>query len=180
MQVDIRDMGLIPGLGRSPGGGHGNPLQYSCLENPMDRGIWWTTIPRIAESRKTEVTYHTHKHYLHPTYSFDVLSFMYLVPLSFLNYIEKKVTIYEIARFIEKQQIFIWVLKKLFKNFQRHFWQKSYQHPSAFKISPVYTLIHTHKEPEFVTLLGNNDHDLSQRYFCHIWFSIIHILSNKS
>ena len=37
------DMGLIPGLGRSPGGGHGNPLQYSCLENPMDRGAWWAT-----------------------------------------------------------------------------------------------------------------------------------------
>ena len=35
---DIKDAGLIPGLGRSPGGGHGNPLQYSCLENPMDRG----------------------------------------------------------------------------------------------------------------------------------------------
>jgi len=35
---DVRDMGLISGLGRSPGGGHGNPLQYSCLENPMDRG----------------------------------------------------------------------------------------------------------------------------------------------
>ena len=35
---DIRDVGLIPGWGRSPGGGHGNPLQYSCLENPMDRG----------------------------------------------------------------------------------------------------------------------------------------------
>ena len=37
---DLRDMGTIPGLGRSPGGGHGNPLQYSCLENPMDRGAW--------------------------------------------------------------------------------------------------------------------------------------------
>ena len=37
---DIRDIGLIPGLGRSPGGGHGNPLQYSCLENPWDRGAW--------------------------------------------------------------------------------------------------------------------------------------------
>ena len=35
---DIKDKGLIPGSGRSPGGGHGNPLQYSCLENPMDRG----------------------------------------------------------------------------------------------------------------------------------------------
>ena len=49
MQIDIRDVGLIPRLGRSPGGGHGNLLQYSCLENPMDRGIWWTTIHRIAK-----------------------------------------------------------------------------------------------------------------------------------
>ena len=40
---DIRDMGSIPGLGRSPGGGHGNPLQYSCLDNPMDGGVWWAT-----------------------------------------------------------------------------------------------------------------------------------------
>ena len=37
------DLALIPGLGRSPGGGHGHPLQYSCLENPMDRGAWWVT-----------------------------------------------------------------------------------------------------------------------------------------
>ena len=37
---DVRDGGLTPELGRSPGGGHGNPLQYSCLENPMDRGAW--------------------------------------------------------------------------------------------------------------------------------------------
>ena len=37
---DVRDLGSIPGSGRSPGGGHGNPLQYSCLENPMDRGTW--------------------------------------------------------------------------------------------------------------------------------------------
>ena len=40
----------IPGLGRSPGGGHGNPLQYSCLENPMDRGAWWATVPGVAKS----------------------------------------------------------------------------------------------------------------------------------
>ena len=38
---DIRDVGLTPGSGRSPAGGHNNPLQYSCLENPMDRGAWW-------------------------------------------------------------------------------------------------------------------------------------------
>ena len=41
---DIRDMGSIPELGRSPGGGHDNSLQYSCLENPMDRGAWWATV----------------------------------------------------------------------------------------------------------------------------------------
>ena len=39
--VDLKDAGLIPGLGRSAGGEHGNPLQYSCLENPMNRGAWW-------------------------------------------------------------------------------------------------------------------------------------------
>ena len=48
---DVRDMGSIPRLGRSPGGGSGNPLQCSCLENTMDRGIWWATVHRGAESR---------------------------------------------------------------------------------------------------------------------------------
>ena len=48
---DAGDSGLIPGLGRSPGGEHGNPLQYSCLENPMDRGAWWATAHRIAKSQ---------------------------------------------------------------------------------------------------------------------------------
>ena len=48
---DIRDAVPIPGLGRSPGGGHGNLLQYSCLENPMDRGAWWPTIHRVTKSQ---------------------------------------------------------------------------------------------------------------------------------
>ena len=47
---DNRDVGLIPGLGRSPGEGNGNPLQYSCLENPMDRGVWWATVHRATNS----------------------------------------------------------------------------------------------------------------------------------
>ena len=47
---DLRDTGLIPGLGRSPGGGQGNPLQYSCLENPMDRGAWLARIHRVAKN----------------------------------------------------------------------------------------------------------------------------------
>ena len=45
------DPGSIPGSGRSPGEGNGNPLQYSCLDNPMDGGAWWATVHRVAESR---------------------------------------------------------------------------------------------------------------------------------
>ena len=48
---DIRDAVSIPGSGRSLGGGHGNPLQYSCLENPMDRGAWWVTVHGVAKSQ---------------------------------------------------------------------------------------------------------------------------------
>ena len=51
---DIKDAGLISGLGRSPGGGNGNPLQYSCLENPMDRGAWRAAVHKVAESETTE------------------------------------------------------------------------------------------------------------------------------
>ena len=47
---DTGDAGSIPGSGRSPGLGHGNPLQYSCLENLMDRGGWWATVHRVAKS----------------------------------------------------------------------------------------------------------------------------------
>ena len=53
---DIRDSGSIPGLGRPLRGGHGNPLQYSCLENPMDRGAWQATVHRVTESDTTEAT----------------------------------------------------------------------------------------------------------------------------
>ena len=53
---DIRDAGSIPGSGRSPGERNGNPLQYSCLENPMDRGAWQATVHSVTESDTTEVT----------------------------------------------------------------------------------------------------------------------------
>ena len=53
---DVRDTGLIPGSGRSPGGEHGNPFQYSCLENVMDRGAWWAIVHRVTESTTTEAT----------------------------------------------------------------------------------------------------------------------------
>ena len=48
---DIKDSGFIPGSGRSRGGRHGSPLQYSCLENPMDRGAWWAAVHGVAKSR---------------------------------------------------------------------------------------------------------------------------------
>ena len=48
---DVRDVGSIPGSGRSPGGRHDNPFQYSCLEKPMDRGAWQTTVHVVAKSR---------------------------------------------------------------------------------------------------------------------------------
>ena len=51
---DVRDLSPVPGSGRSPGGGNGNPLQYSCLENPMDRGAWWATVHGVVELDMTE------------------------------------------------------------------------------------------------------------------------------
>ena len=51
---DIRDTGLVPGLGRSPGGGNGNPLQYSYVEDPMDKGAWWAIVHSVAESNTSE------------------------------------------------------------------------------------------------------------------------------
>ena len=47
---NIRDVGSIPGLGRSPRGGHGNPLKYSCMENPMEIGVWWAIAQRVTKS----------------------------------------------------------------------------------------------------------------------------------
>ena len=52
------DLGSIPGSGRSPGERHGNPLQYSCLENPMDRGAWWAVVHGVTQS---DTAKHAHK-----------------------------------------------------------------------------------------------------------------------
>ena len=54
------DTASIPGSGRSPGGGHSNPLQYSSLENPMDRGAWWATLHGVTESQTRLRQSHTH------------------------------------------------------------------------------------------------------------------------
>ena len=50
LSANAGDLGFLPGLGRSPGGGNGNPLQYPCLENFMDRGVWWATVHGVAKS----------------------------------------------------------------------------------------------------------------------------------
>ena len=91
--VDIRDMGSIPGLRRSLGGGHGNPLQYSFLENPMDRGAWWANVHSVTESDMTNnlaitslVTIHHHTtipftnftHHQSPFFSEPLICSLYL------------------------------------------------------------------------------------------------------
>ena len=74
-----RDTDLIPGSGRSPGVGNGNPLQYSCLENPMDRGVWQATVygsQRMGHNSAcmwTRAHAHTQTHSLHPYWSVSLL-----------------------------------------------------------------------------------------------------------
>ena len=97
----LRDMGLIPGLGRCPGGGHGNLLQYACLENPMDRGAWWARVHGVAESGTQPKQLSTPPLYFYPIsycISSDILQpeqnqlfFFYLLiilKLSFNQYIQ--------------------------------------------------------------------------------------------
>ena len=65
MHEDAGDVGLIPGWGKSPGGGNGNPLQYPCLGNPMDRGAWWVEVHEVTELDINEHAHtrtHTHTH----------------------------------------------------------------------------------------------------------------------
>ena len=57
--TNAEDTGLIPGSGRSLGGGHGNPLQYSCLENPTNRGAWWVTVHGVAKSQTRLSDFHS-------------------------------------------------------------------------------------------------------------------------
>ena len=68
---------MIPGLGQSFAGGHGNPLQYSCLEDPMDSGAWWARVLRVTESDMTEHT-HTHTHTHTPTFIYATHFFFYI------------------------------------------------------------------------------------------------------
>ena len=81
------DTGLIPGLGRSPGGGHDNPLQFSCLGNPIDRGAWQATVHGVAESDMTEMTEHACSVYVNATFLIHLtFSFPSCVP-EFISYV---------------------------------------------------------------------------------------------
>ena len=72
---DIRDVGSIPGWGRAPGGGHGNPLQYSCRDNPTDRGAWQAMVHRVAKSwtQLKQLSTHTGKPEKSSTVKFSLL-----------------------------------------------------------------------------------------------------------
>ena len=99
---DIRDMGSIPGLGRSPGGGDGNLLQYSCLENPMDRGVWWAAVHRVAKSQTWLRWFSTHTtneayslHRFTDDFHFQFTSFAYLYTvLLYFSFIICKISWY--------------------------------------------------------------------------------------
>ena len=71
---DLRDMGLIPGSGRTPGGVHGNPLQYSCLENPMDRRTWWATDHGFIKNQIRLKQLSIHKH----VFAYYVYTYMFI------------------------------------------------------------------------------------------------------
>ena len=74
---DARDLGSIPGLGKSPGEENGNPLQYSCLGNPMDRGAWWATLHEIMNSwtQMSDYTHtHTHTHWKHQQLNLEMFT----------------------------------------------------------------------------------------------------------
>ena len=81
---DTRDVDSIPGSGRSPGGGDGHLLQYSCLENPVDRGAWWATVHGVTKELDTNKQLYTHTHtHTNTTNRFQEVSGLYTVWSSF-------------------------------------------------------------------------------------------------
>ena len=116
---DATDMGSIPGSGRSPGGGHGNPLQYSCLENPMDRGAWRAIVHGVSKSQ-TQLSTHTctvpfHCMYVpHLLYSFisgrplrlfHVLAVVNNVPMNTGVHVSFQITVFVSFRYIPRSGI---------------------------------------------------------------------------
>ena len=100
-----RDLRSIPGSGRSPGGGNGNPLQSSCLENPMDRGAWWATVHDESDMTEPHIYYTAAPDYIllkKENSSFDVFSFcinIYLYYVLIYVYTHIKYYIYYLLYF---------------------------------------------------------------------------------
>ena len=96
---DIRDAGLVLGSERSPGGRHGNPLQCSCLENPMDRGAWQATVHRIAKSQTQLKRFRMHdylkgriiNHFYFLVFFFCLSIFLHVNMCYFLDFLIKKI-----------------------------------------------------------------------------------------
>ena len=80
------DLGSVPGLGISPGGGNGNPLQYSCLENPMDRGAWWATVMESQSDTTEQLRMHTQYEHFHicSNHELDIPFHLLFVSISFI------------------------------------------------------------------------------------------------
>ena len=89
MQVDVRDVGSIPRSGRSPGGWHGNLLQYSCLENSMDRGAWTATVHRVAESRTwlKQLSTHARTYFIYNHFLLCKIYFAYYIRIYMKVYV---------------------------------------------------------------------------------------------
>ena len=76
LPASAEDLDLIPGSGRSPGGEHGNLLQYPCLENPMDKGAWWVTVHRASELDTTETAEHSTAYSTGKSTQYSALTYM--------------------------------------------------------------------------------------------------------
>ena len=108
---DVRDAGSVPGLGRSPRGGHGNPLQYSCLENAMDRGAWEATVHGVAKSQaqlSTHTHTHTHTHTQHTVWAEHCENLKGLI-FGLLEFLQSK----HIGRYIYKFNIRVYHMDKI-------------------------------------------------------------------
>ena len=90
---DERDLGSVLGLGRSPGGGHGNPLQYPCLVNPVDRGAWWAPVHGVAKSQTPLKQFNMHACHASMLSLKNILIFSYIKRV---HYYTKKATILEL------------------------------------------------------------------------------------
>ena len=129
---DTGDAGLIPRSGRSPGGGNSNPLQYSCLENPMDRGAWWAVVHKMAKTQ-TQLSMLTHVLIFRTKLYFQVIMSIFLQIFVNIGFIRISCTWYMLLR-VQNHKFYIsfhfslrnsWVIMKLLlkKQLVLHIWR---------------------------------------------------------